>query len=186
MLLAPSTELSRFVIVDNLVDTVDKIRFFEKIIGFQPRDPESEFACDLGYLESDMNTNKIVYDPFHSLISTINYEAFLYDIESLEKFMYARLTSTAQDHIKPHREIRLSGYRKQDRKITMLSCLSNNNEYEGGELKIDIDGTLQPQIINLKAGQTVFFDSHVTWGIEPVTSGEARFLLNNAWGKSQL
>lgn len=186
MLLAPSAELSRFVIVDSFVEFVDKIRFFEKIIGFSPRDPESDYSCDSGYLESDMNTNNIVYGPFEELMAKVNYDAFMYDLNTVEKFVYIKLASTSEDHVKPHREIRLAGYRPNDRKITAITCLSNDNEYEGGEFKIDLQGNLKPEIIQLNAGQTVFFDAHVTWSIEPVTSGEARFLITNAWGKTQL
>ena len=186
MLLNPPGELSRFAIVETFSsEDVDKIRFFEKIVPYA-RSEDNEYACAMGTLESDLNTNRIVYDPMNHYYSSVNYDSFMYDISTIEKFTYLRLDSKNEDHVKPHREISLNGYRQNDRKITSISWLSNDNEYEGGDLEIDLAGNLEPQKIELQKGHTVFFDAHVTWRITPVTSGELRCLVSNGWGKIQI
>ena len=183
MLLQPSKELVRFAIAGAFsTDEVDKIRFFEKIIPFRTED--DIFCCNIGEVEADMNTENVLYNKLQHVLSVTNYESFMYNIDTMEKITYVHLTDKNENHIKAHRETLLEGYRKSDRKITLIAMLSNDNEYQGGEIKIDVRGNLEPETISLKIGEVVFFDSHITWKVDPVTSGEMRLLVTNAWGPS--
>lgn len=183
MLLTPSKDLSRFAEVglyDH--DQVKKIIFFEKIAPFY--NSEAPYKCRAAPLNSDENTQPLIHGPITGTMSGVNYDHFLYDIDTIEEINMWVLSEG--DEIMPHRDVLLHGYRPQDRKITCLVMLSDSSEYEGGTLKIDINGNYQPVEVDLKVGCALYFDSAITWSIDPITSGTMRMLATYAWGKTQL
>jgi predicted 2-oxoglutarate/Fe(II)-dependent dioxygenase YbiX len=63
--------------------------------------------------------------------------------------------------------------------------LSESEDYEGGDLEIDIHKTMNPSKIPLDKGDIVFFDSTATHRVTPVTSGTRKVLAFWARGKCQ-
>ena len=63
------------------------------------------------------------------------------------------------------------------RKISMVICLSNVSDYEGGVFSfIDLDKQFR-----FDKGDAIFFDSNLLHGVEPVTKGLRQVLITFLW-----
>jgi hypothetical protein len=68
----------------------------------------------------------------------------------------------------------------EHRKISIVICLSNENEYEGGIFKfIDLNKNFKFDI-----GDAIIFDSNLLHGVEPITNGTRMVLISFMWDKS--
>ena len=63
-----------------------------------------------------------------------------------------------------------------DRKLTMSVQLSNNNDYEGGEIVI------LGQKYKLTQGSVIYFPTYFNHWVEPITNGTRWSLIGWAWG----
>lgn len=184
MLLNPSQDPSRFAQIEAFnEEDVKKVRFFERISGGN-KEEVAYTSCTVMTIQQDQNTDQVVYSRMNGLMSLVNYDHFIYDIESLEPCRFMIFSET--DSYEPHRDINLTGYRPVDRRITCITMLSNADEYTGGEIWIDINGNYEPIKVELKAGEALYFDSHVTWEIKPIESGELRIMTTYGWGQLQI
>ena len=183
MLLVPDHELERYnhqPMFD--AQQIKQIQFFEKIISFG--EPSAPFNCAAGQVVEDDNTIPLIYNPIREFLGKSNYLQFLYNITMCETIQYYILDT--DNEIALHRDINLFGHRKEDRRITVLTILSEKNEYTGGELSVDINGTGEHQSIEAAAGDMLCFDSHVSWKINPVQSGQLKLLFTCGWGPLQI
>jgi hypothetical protein len=58
------------------------------------------------------------------------------------------------------------------RKLTLLLCLSNKDDYEGGELQLILDGRREMESLKLDMGDCVIFPSTTLHRVRPLKSGE--------------
>lgn len=58
------------------------------------------------------------------------------------------------------------------RKLTLILCLSEKNDYDGGELQIILDGRTKMDTLKLDIGDCVIFPSTSIHRVRPLKSGE--------------
>lgn len=170
-------------------EEIDRILFFEKILKFS----------DLSKLENqirlvktasfiiDDNTNWL-WQKISEYISRANYDLFFYNIdhlESIEFIIYESGNKNGDPQCYWHSDQQPQGYYPIDRKISGTLMLSESEDYEGGDLEIDIYKTMNPSKIHLDKGDIVFFDSTASHRVTPVTSGTRKVLAFWARGKCQ-
>lgn len=197
--LSPPYDLPHFGVMEKVFDDeeIDRIRFYEKILEFKSattvdqKEGETQEAriAEIASLPHDENTSWC-WEKISHLTAKANYDLFLYDIEFLEDLNYTVYVGENHGQYVQHRDTSLFGYRKYDRKISGILMLSDPEEYEGGQLKIDIQGGQidkeRWQPVDLKKGDLVFFDSQFIHCVEPVTSGKRQVIVFWAHGKSKL
>jgi len=196
--LVPPHFLSHFGVMKSVFDDeeIDRIKFYEKILDFTPAatvgqkvDPETHDPDvhdyrnnKVGYMTVDQNTEWL-WSKIAHITGKANYDLFLYDIEFLETINY--LIYEEGNEYKEHRDCSSYGYRKYDRKISGIVMLSDSDEYEGGELEINISATSFEKT-ELQKGDVAFFDSWFTHRVNPVTKGTRRTLAFWAHGLNKI
>lgn len=196
----PPYELPHWGVMEGVFshDEVDRIRFFQKVLEFVPgttvglqsgdmnEDENRQIrSCELAALPIDDNTSWL-WEKIGYLSGKANYDLFMYDINALECLQYTIYNGTSEDHYHFHRDSKLCGYRSHDRKITGILMLSDADEYEGGDLRVDIGGDLKPTTVKLNKGDVLFFDSNYSHAVENVTSGVRQTLVFWIWGKQKI
>lgn len=175
-------------------EEVEQIKFFKKIIPFEQarvgdRDGGAQVEeirkCESGNFFIDHNTDWI-WQKYADLFGMANYDAFMYELSYIECLNYLIYHGSESGKYTEHRDTTLGGfYKKYDRKISSILMLSNPEDYEGGELQIDIAGNLDFQTINLNKGDIVFFDSNFTHRVTPVTKGTREVIVSWVHGKTK-
>lgn len=201
----PRGPLNHFGVMEKCFDEeeIERILFFEKILNFEPqittgaeRHPADEESKNYrvvsgARMHHDEHTAWL-FDKMYHYIAQANYDLFLYDIKFLEEPSYLIYESLGNgSHYKPHRDTRLNGhtYQKYDRKISGTIFLSDPEDYEGGELLIDMHGG-QPKDkwmnIKCRKGEICFFDSNMVHEVTPVTSGARKVIVFWVHGKNKI
>ena len=98
-------------------------------------------------------------------------EYFNIDIEYRERYKIGIYTENDKGFYISHRDTQ--GGMKH-RQISMVICLSNNNDYEGGYLHFE---ELNKKF-KFNYGDAIFFNSNLLHGVEPVISGTRKVLIS--------
>ena len=157
-----------------------------KIIDFSQENLEMEKALvgkgntssrrksDIAWIKPSSETNFI----FSKIIEKMNYVNKFYNFDLVgitEPIQFTSYDGSGNEHYGWHLD--MDGGFKSRRKLSIVIQLSDENEYEGGELQIDtctVDG--QFTVGNQKRGSMIFFPSYMRHRVTPVTSGH-RFSL---------
>lgn len=177
-------------------EEIERIQFFKKIIDFEPAEMVSNQVenqesldeyrvCEAATMPVDQNTEWL-WGKISQLSAKANYDLFLYDIEFLETLQYLIYEGNGKSKYDYHTDISMLGYRKYDRKISGILMLSDISEYEGGRLMIDTSNTGNYEHYELQKGDVIFFDSHFSHCVEPVTSGQREVIVFWVHGKNKL
>lgn len=183
-------------------EEIQRIQFFEKILDFKPGETVGQMMGEdqsedriarkvkKALMPIDQNTQWL-WDKVAHVIGKANYDLFLYDITSLENLEYLIYTNDndGPDFYTTHRDVLTRGHNRYDRKISGIIMLSNRDEYEGGEILIDISGNHDKtkwQKVEMNRGDVCFFDSMFLHCVEPVTEGKRQVLVFWAHGKNKL
>ena len=105
-------------------------------------------------------------------VNVTNYHKTLYGIEPLQ---YAEYDSKYNGFYGPHFDSENNIKNGLRRSLSFSLQLSNEDEYEGGELKILYDNKVY--VSNKKLGSITFFDSNMLHEVTPVTSGFRKSLV---------
>lgn len=170
-------------------EEVDKIVFLEKLMDFtkgrvgaqskQQLDTSTRDS-DVSFLTPDENAHW-VFERLANITSRVNYDLFLYDIESIETIQFTRYTEDQfyDWHIDSH-----NMWLNYERKISGVVFLDDPDDYEGGELEIITDGSPDRSIkIKPKKGEVAYFASWMPHRALPVTKGTRRTLVFWVQGK---
>ena len=170
-------------------EEVDKIVFLEKLMDFtkgrvgvqakQQLDTSTRDS-DVCFLTPDENAHW-VFDRLANITSRVNYDLFLYDIESIETIQFTRYTEDQfyDWHIDSH-----NVWLNYERKISGVVFLDDPDSYEGGELEIITDGSPDRSIkIKPNKGEIAYFASWMPHRALPVTKGTRRTLVFWVQGK---
>lgn len=108
------------------------------------------------------------------LVNRINSEFFNFDLSGFaEGFQFTKYEAPAGNYCL-HID---KGYNQIRRKLSVVVQLSNPDEYEGGELELQIDKS--PTQMKKQQGLVTIFPSYVLHGVKPVTKGTRYSLV--AW-----
>lgn len=170
-------------------DEVDQIAYLEKLNHFSKgvtgssQSPNKEVRdSDIAWLFPDENTTW-VFAKMGGIISKVNYDHFLYNIEGIESFQFTKYREDG--HYTWHFDQDM-GWQNYVRKISVVMMLSDPSEYEGGEFEICTNGNLDDiKTVKPDKGDIIFFASWMPHRVKPVTSGERKSLVTWVMGKRE-
>jgi PKHD-type hydroxylase len=168
--------------VDQIVDLEDLQKFTKgrtgggEVKGQNTKMRDSEVM----WVAHDQNSDWL-YQKFSHLVSLVNNDHFMYDLDSFENFQYTRYRKN--EHYNWHVDVS-NVYTKFERKISATVLLSDPKSYEGGEFECVIHGRVdEPVVIKPNRGDIVFFASWMPHRVRPVTSGVRKSLVCWIMGK---
>jgi PKHD-type hydroxylase len=144
-------------------------------------DIEEEYRkTDIVWLLQDDNT-KWLYERLYNAATALNQQYFNFEIDQLENLQYCIYKEG--HHFKKHIDT-ISIPNLGQRKLTFILQLSDETEYEGGELRLHVSDN--PIVISKKKGTIAIFPSFIPHDVTPVTKGERKVLVSWVLGKNDL
>ena len=121
--------------------------------------------------------SQFMYDFIQDKVDRINFYHYGMDLRGMEHFQYTRYP--VGGHYVYHNDIIIN----QDgmRKLSIVLCLSDSSEYEGGNFLFMPHGH-NPESIRFQKGDLIAFPSWVPHKVEPVTGGIRRTLVTWVYG----
>lgn len=145
----------------------------------QPVIDNSYRNCNVSWLEFS-ETSEWLYDKISYMVKKVNTEYFNYDLFGfLEPFQYTVYDEKTSGHYDWHID-RSDGSDGGNsalaaRKLSISIQLSDENEYDGGEL--EIKDYSKGSIISKELGTMVFFPSFVLHRVNPIVRGTRKSLV---------
>ena len=144
-------------------------------------DIEEEYRkTDIVWLLQDDST-KWLYERLYNAAIVLNSQYFNFEIDQLENLQYCIYREG--HHFKKHIDT-ISILNLGQRKLTFILQLSDETEYEGGELRLHVSDN--PIVISKKKGTIAIFPSFIPHDVTPVTKGERKVLVSWVLGKNDL
>lgn len=169
--------------IDQIIDLEDLQKFQHGGVG-NGRGPgkvnKKARDSEVMWIQHDANSDWL-FQKFSHLVSMVNYDHFMYNIDGYENFQYTRYRKGEfyDWHID-------SGdmFTEYERKISATIILSDPKEYEGGEFQCVIGGRVdEPMTVKPKKGDAIFFASWMPHRVTPVTKGVRKSLVCWVMGK---
>ena len=121
--------------------------------------------------------SKNFYSKLSGIVDQLNNRFYRYDLTEIEDLQYAEYNSETNDCYKTHSD---DGYAYNlFRKLSVSIQLSDETEYEGGDLKFYRHSLHDPVIAPKKKGTIIVFPSYVVHEVTPITKGTRKSLI--AW-----
>ena len=171
-------------------DELEKILFLENLQSFEKGKVGTQSVktldtvrdSDISWIIPD-NNSEWLFSRLSSIISTINYDHFMYHISGIESIQYTKYKH--DQHYNWHWDDSFE-WRPYVRKISMVMMLTDPEEYEGGELEVCNTGNFEnTQKLKPKRGDIVFFSSWMPHKVHPVISGERKTLVTWIMGNRE-
>ena len=144
-------------------------------------DIEEEYRkTDIVWLLQDDST-KWLYERLYNAVIALNKQYFNFEIDQLENLQYCIYREG--HHFKKHIDT-ISIPNLGQRKLTFILQLSDETEYEGGELRLHVSDN--PIVISKKKGTIAIFPSFIPHDVTSVTKGERKVLVSWVLGKNDL
>lgn len=120
-----------------------------------------------------------IYDRIRNLAARINYDKFQFDLTHFQHLQYA--VYKPGGHYSWHTDA--GSGTTEHRKLSFVVGLSDPEDYDDGELELNVGGNPDTAIsMKLVPGDVVVFPSWVIHRVKPVTRGERRSLVGWAVG----
>jgi len=165
--------------VDQIIDLEDLQKFQQGAVGVGPSGgsiAKDSRNSEIMWLHPDPNSIWL-YEKFANLVSHVNYDHFMFDIDAFEHFQYTVYRGDENQHYDWHFDMS-NQYLNMERKISASVMLTDPNLYEGGEFEIVINGRVnEPLSIKPKKGDVIFFASWMPHRVAPVKSGVRKSLV---------
>ena len=117
-------------------------------------------------------------------VSLYNNQQWKYDLNVCDPIQYAIYSDGGyyEWHVDEEKETPIIGGKLLARKLSMTIWLNDPDEYEGGELDIEVEGPhkdkdLRYNTLKLSKGSIVIFRSNLWHRVRPVTSGVRKSLV---------
>jgi PKHD-type hydroxylase len=164
--------------VEKIIAFEDLQKFHKGAVGTGGKGDVNTNARDSEIMWLEANPNSAwLYEKFSNLVGHVNYDHFMYDIESFESFQYTLYRGNENQHYDWHCDY-ANQYLNFERKISASIMLTDPKEYEGGEFEIVINGKVSdPLSIKAKKGDVIFFASWMPHRVAPVKSGIRKSLV---------
>jgi PKHD-type hydroxylase len=151
--------------------------------GSQSVEDKEYRDTDITWIEPNEKTYWI-FDRMNEVLAYINFHHFQLDLVRFDGFQYSKYKEGG--HYKRHVDTITNPPHGLFRKLSMSILLSDPEDYEGGELVIDVSGNMENAMrAKPGKGECVFFYSHLPHMVEPVTSGKRIALVTWALGEKQ-
>jgi PKHD-type hydroxylase len=117
-----------------------------------------------------------IWDKFSALVAEVNRQYFQFDLTGLyEPMQLGVYTGEKGGHYSWHTDTGMNDV-GVPRKLSVVLCLSDPSEFEGGELQL-MDSKGNPETLELKKGRAWFFPSFLIHRVTPVTKGVRRSIV---------
>jgi PKHD-type hydroxylase len=163
---------------DKIIDLEDLQKFQKGGVGSGPQGKVDKKArdSDIMWLMQDQNSDWI-FQKFGHLVSLVNYDHFMYNIDGFEAFQYTVYKAKNKQHYDWHIDADNTSA-NYIRKISASIILTDPDDYDGGELQVVPHGRVDdPFSVKPKRGDVVFFSSWMPHRVSPVTSGIRKSLV---------
>lgn len=129
----------------------------------------------ISWIEAN-DESKELYSKISGIVQHLNDKFYRYDLVEMEDLQYAEYHSNVQGHYKTHSD---DGYKfNLFRKVSLSIQLSDESEYQGGELLFYRFSTKDPMIAPKTKGTLILFPSYVIHEVTPVTQGLRKSLVS--------
>jgi PKHD-type hydroxylase len=169
--------------IEKIIDLEDLQKFQQGGVGNgneQGKVNKKARTSDVMWINHDHNSDWL-FQKFSHLVSMVNSDHFMYNIEGFENFQYTRYRKGEfyDWHID-------SGdmWTPFERKISATIILNDPKDYEGGEFQCVIGGRVdEPMTVKPNKGDAIFFASWMPHRVVPVTKGIRKSLVCWVMGK---
>ncbi len=173
-----------FVYASNVL-TDEEIKLVESLAGKSTMQGNGEL--ENGISDEDIRKNKIswlevndeskdLYLKISNIAQQLNDRFYRYDLIEMEDLQYAEYHSDTQGYYKPHSD---DGYKfNLFRKMSLSIQLSDESDYQGGELLFYRFSTKDPIVAPKSKGTLILFPSYVVHEVAPVTQGIRKSLVS--------
>lgn len=171
--------------VEKILDLEDLQKFQKGAVGGGGKGQVTKKTrdSDVMWVMHDQNSDWL-YQKFANLISAVNYDHFMYDIDGFENFQYTVYKSKDKQHYDWHIDAGNTSS-SFERKISATLVLTDPNKYEGGEFECVMHGRVdEPFVAKPEIGDVIFFDSRMPHRVRPVTGGVRKSLVCWVMGKN--
>lgn len=188
-------QLNQFCVVNDAFseEEVDQIIDFEDLQSFvsggvgggagTSKVDKKVRSSEVMWLNHDRNSDWL-YQKFSTLVSRVNSDHFMYDIEGFENFQYTKYRK--EEFYDWHIDCE-DFWSTFTRKISCTIVLTDPGKYEGGEFQCVIQGRVDdPVTIKPKKGDAIFFASWMPHRVLPVTKGIRKSLVCWVMGKRNI
>lgn len=122
---------------------------------------------DITWIEPSEGT-RWIYDRMAQLAAKINYDKFQFDLSHFQPLQYGKYK--IDGHYNWHYDC--GPNLPEHRKLSFVLGLSDPDDYEGGELQLNIHGdTEKAHSFKIRKGDLIVFPSYLGHRVTPVTSG---------------
>lgn len=165
--------------------TDDEIKLVEMLASKSTM--QGDGTLEAGISNEEIRKNKIswietneeskdLYMKLSNIIQQLNDRFYRYDLTEMEDLQYAEYHSDTLGHYKPHSD---DGYKYNlFRKLSLTIQLSDEANYQGGELLFYRFSTKDPVIAPKTKGTLIVFPSYVIHEVTPVTEGLRKSLVS--------
>jgi len=120
--------------------------------------------------------SKDLYMKISNIVQQLNERFYKYDLTEMEDLQYAEYHSDTRGHYTTHSD---DGYKYNlFRKLSLSIQLSDELEYQGGELLFYRFSTKDPAVAPKGKGTLILFPSYVLHEVTPVTEGLRKSLVS--------
>lgn len=134
------------------------------------------------FVHSSQNEFSWIFSRISMVVDVLNDQFFHYDIHGYDNIQYAEYPAEVGGHYDWHVDISIGANREQSkifgaqhRKISISILL--NDDFEGGEFDITLDGGNTVTPLPLKRNSALAFPSFVCHRVRPVTSGTRKSIV---------
>jgi PKHD-type hydroxylase len=120
--------------------------------------------------------SKDLYMKISNIVQQLNERFYKYDLTEMEDLQYAEYQSDTLGHYTTHSD---DGYKYNlFRKLSLSIQLSDESEYQGGELVFHRFSKKNPAVAPKTKGTLILFPSYVLHEVTPVTAGVRKSLVS--------
>lgn len=164
--------------ISSIIQTAEFVEDNYASISSNPelRDIADVRKCKVSWIE--YNLLPTLYDRMGSLVREINAQYFDLDLFGfVEPFQYTRYEAPDSHYVWHCDKYNNNGKNIiAPRKLSVIVQLSDPNEYEGGQLELNI-GAIENIVIPKKLGLICAFPSYIMHRVTPVTAGVRKSLV---------
>ncbi len=165
--------------------TEEEIKLVEELASKSTM--QGDGTLERGFANDDIRKNKIswlevndetasIFVKVSNLVRELNDRFYRYDLVEMEDLQYAEYDSASLGHYSSHSD---DGYEYNlFRKLSVSIQLSDESEYEGGELLFYRFSVKDPIVAPKAKGTIVIFPSYVIHEVTPVTKGLRKSLVS--------
>jgi PKHD-type hydroxylase len=166
---------------DRIVKNGELAEFQKGAVGEQKSQDNAVRDTDIAWIMPSPNTFWI-FDRMNEVVSKVNFDKYQMDLREFDGFQYSKYAEKGHYdwHVDTEPNPRPSGL---FRKLSCSLALSNPEDYEGGELLLNVTGKAENSAaLRPTRGDLVLFYSSVPHKVMPVTKGKRVTLVTWACG----